>query len=299
MKIWKQLLRPDIWYKTARGWFCPTRADCRAYVTNTKRALANKVPISIPLEHHLSANPAQLPLSRDEQMAAMVGLNTGFVDDLRINPDGTADVLLDVDWVPDGNGRPIRDEAEIKARLTKSIKFVSPYIVSDLVDGFGNQYGKGIAHVALTAAPVDHGQQPFRLSRSAMLGHGLFLSIANSRRFAMGNTPEAAAAPETDTEMGEPTTVAELKEHLDRILAEAGDDLAAAKQALCEFCEEHLEDGEDGEDETDESTDHDESGAVPAAPEPQYTALSRRGGDNYDPYGRYLNPSHPRSRNSH
>src|SRR5262249_17749132 len=149
MKIWKQLLRPDIWYKTARGWFCPSRQDCRDYVSNTKKALANGVPISVPLEHHLQCTPSQLPLSRDQAMAAMVGLNTGFVDDLRVNRDGSIDVQLDVDWVPDANGQPIRDENEIKQRLSKSIKYVSPYI-GNLIDGYGNEYGPGILHAALT-----------------------------------------------------------------------------------------------------------------------------------------------------
>jgi hypothetical protein len=249
MKIWKQLLRPDIYYKTARGWFCPSKADCRDYVVNTKRALANKVPISVPLEHHLSADPAQLPLSRDEQMAAMVGLNTGFVDDLRINPDGSIDVQLDVDWVPDGNGQPIRDENEIKARLTKTIKFVSPYLVSDLADGHGNSYGKGIAHVALTAQPVDHGQTPF--TATALGRGGLFLSL-NSWRLSMPTEPKTAptASPADAEPLAAPESTEHLLSQLKELIEAAEGDLEQAIRDCHEHLTNHHPDRED-EDEYD------------------------------------------------
>jgi hypothetical protein len=280
MKIWKQLLRPDIWYKTARGWFCPSKADCREYCSNTKKALANGVPISVPLEHHLECVPARA-LSRDEAMAAMVGLNTGFVDDLRTNLDGSLDVLLDVDWVPDGNGQPIRDDAEIKARLAKSIKFVSPFIVADLVDGHGVSYGKGIAHVALTAQPVDHGQQPFALSKSVALGRGLFLSIANSRSMSTMATKllplDKPADPKTDAEpMAAPESTDELLEQLKGLIEEAGDDVAEAIRS----CHEHLTTHHPDKDEEDEEETNEPGAAgeaLPAAPVPSYTALSRGG----------------------
>jgi hypothetical protein len=296
VKIWKQLLRPDIWYKTARGWFCPSKDDCRQYVEGTKRALANKVPIPVPLEHHRSADPSQLPLSRDEAMAAMVGLNTGWVEDLRINRDGSIDAQLEVDWVPDGNGQPIRDESEIRARLENSIKFVSPYIVSDLTDGHGNSYGKGIMHVALTAQPVDHGQRPF--GTVALGRQGLFLSLAHSRSTSM---PTETAEPKT--EMTEPKTVEELRAAVLRLLEEAGDDVQAAVTSLCEYAEE-LE-GEEEEDEENAATDHDTGAAVPAAPVPQFTALSRAGApaeDHGDRLARFFSrpvPGLAPRRNSH
>jgi hypothetical protein len=302
MKIWKQLLRPDIWYKTARGWFCPTNADCRQYVEGTKRALANKVPIPVPLEHHREADPSRLPLSREQVMANLVGLNVGFLDDLRINPDGSIDAQLDVDWVPDGNGQPIRDEAEIKARLAKSIKFVSPYIVSDLTDGYGNSYGPGIAHAALTANPVDHGQQPFALSKSVTLGRGLFLSLAHSRSMSMPTAPEAPApattpeAPKTGQEM-----LAAIKQLVEEQPDAAPAELWSAIRAHFDGCfDVEDEDGDEGP-----AIDHDESGAVPARPEPQYTALSRAAGrpDAGDliasKFPRTTVAGLPRSKNSH
>ncbi len=308
MRIWKQSLRPNLAYRTQRGWFRPTTEDCRQYVANTRKALKAGGPLPVPLEHQPDADPSKLPLSREAVMAAMPGRNVGFIEDIRQNEDGSIDSLLDIDWIPDGNGQPIRDEGEIRQRLEKSIKFVSPLITPNIIDGLGNEYGSGFGHVCLTTVPVDSGQMPFDggqpMSKLAgpvamSLAHAVTLSEGSKMPFPPKDKKEepekeSKADESTDAEAGGEE---EVKDSFgDPVSTEnsGGDMLADLKRLAMELQEDgyHIEQTDDlhtliknlliscktkklnQQDAGGE--DLDQGGNMGAAQaEPQYTALSQ------------------------
>src|SRR3990167_884428 len=139
-RYWKQLLAPGSF--TVRcvpckgrgesdGEQCPfcagagvrtaefTADDCRQLHETGKAMLSAGLKIPIPLEHQAGADP----------LAASVAFNSGFVGDYHLDDDGTLWGGLDIEAIPDpAGGSGVNDEASIRHRLEKTIRYVSPSI---------------------------------------------------------------------------------------------------------------------------------------------------------------------------
>jgi hypothetical protein len=290
-QVWKQIIKPGS-FKTANGWVTFSADRVKNMFRTGKAMLAHNLATPLPLEHDGST-----PLSAAQRRARSVSHNTGWVQDWRLNADDSLDALLDVAWLPEA-----KNDAEIAHRLERTIKYVSPYIMPTYEAGDGKTFTDAIAHVALTAQPVWHEQQPFQ---AVGMARGFALSL-KTWRLAMPLDPQIAEPNEaTDEELGEPQSVDQLLANLKSLIDDCEGDVAAAIRACHSHLTVHHPDAREEEEEEGFNPNNDNDGQpMPAAPEPQYTALSRRGAGRraraeYDPYGKFLNPHHPKNPNSH
>ena len=159
-----------------------------------KAMLADKLSIPVPLEHQ----PDSLrPLTAAELAATQLKHNAGFVNDYRIDRTGGFWAQVNV------------EDEDTYRKLPRTIKFVSPYIVPEVVDGNGKKWQNVITHVALTSRPRITKQKPFEAVAAALSlaensqtlvltpatvlpADGLRVSAAGSLR---GGGEDAAPAP--------------------------------------------------------------------------------------------------------
>jgi hypothetical protein len=151
MKIRKQILAPGT-YWTGTGPVEFTTEDIRALYATGRAMLAAGISVPVPLEHQANCTP----LSQAERAARSVSHNCGFVESWEIAADGSLNAVLDVSYLPGA-----KDDADIRQRLEKTIKYVSPEIRPSFTDGTGRTWENVIGHVALTPIPVWAGQRPF------------------------------------------------------------------------------------------------------------------------------------------
>jgi hypothetical protein len=111
-------------------------------------ALANAgIAVPIAWEHQDDAKPQ----TAAERKAGTARFNLGFADAAQLDPAGPMNVLLDV---PNG----------ADAERLASVRYVSPEIVTDFIDGMGRKWpGETITHFAVTSRPVQPNQKPFQL----------------------------------------------------------------------------------------------------------------------------------------
>lgn len=159
-RVEKELLAPGVFF-TASGPVEFTAGDVRAFHDTTKQMLADGQSIPCPLEHQTSAKP----LSHAEKMANSVGFNTGFLANVSMRGN-TLVGELDIGWLPGAT-----TDDEIRHRLEKCVRYVSPELYPQWQCGDGKTYNHALTHVALTAQPVWGGQRPFGSS-------GLVMSLA-------------------------------------------------------------------------------------------------------------------------
>lgn len=123
-----------------------TRDDVVHMAQRTKDMVAAGLAIPVCWEHQDDA----VPLSAAELRARRARFNLGFLAKGRVSPGGFLEAVLDV---------PLADDAQ---RLP-AVRFISPEIRRDWIDGSGRLWpGLSITHLAATARPVQHKQQPFR-----------------------------------------------------------------------------------------------------------------------------------------
>ena len=140
----KEILRVGT-YHTAEGEVRVTPRRMRHWVQQFKAMKAASLAVPQPWEHQDDAKP----VSRADRLAARASRNTGFVDDLYIARDGSLWANLDV---PD---------PKAAKQIRENVRFVSPEIESVFVDGDGNLWEEGFAHIALTPRPGFARQKPF------------------------------------------------------------------------------------------------------------------------------------------
>lgn len=146
--------------------------------------------LSIPLaaEHQERAKP----LTAEERKADWVKkLTMGWAEKAELEPEGFLSTIVNV---------PVDEEAK---RLP-AIRFVSPEIVEDFIDGTGRKWpGPSITHLAVTPRPVQHNQKPFqpvqmsvtRLSLADYEGEEM-ADEANGK--GDGNKPDASGSKQFD-----------------------------------------------------------------------------------------------------
>ena len=126
-----------------------SRGDVTHLNRRAKDMLADGLQIPFAWEHQDGAKP-MTPAERAKQTADKARLNLGFLAESEEVPEGFLQHKLDV---------PNEDDAK---RLP-SVRFVSPEIVKDFVDGNGKLWpGLSITHLAATPRPVQHKQKPFQ-----------------------------------------------------------------------------------------------------------------------------------------
>lgn len=115
------------------------REDVARIAEGTKALLAAKRHVPLLLEH---AEPGSAEGSPRDKKASEVKHGAGWLKDVAIGNDGAMQLVFDV---PD---------ADIAGKLKSgSIKFTSPEIRSEWVDGKGQKFNDFISHVALTHKP--------------------------------------------------------------------------------------------------------------------------------------------------
>jgi hypothetical protein len=111
------------------------------------KAAGLHVPVS--WEHQDSAKPDD-EAGRAQRLADKARLIFGYAEDAVIEPGDLLQFDLD-----------IPNDAD--ASQAKVVRYVSPEIVNDFVDGSGRLWeGPSITHIAVTGKPVQHAQQPFQ-----------------------------------------------------------------------------------------------------------------------------------------
>lgn len=140
----KDLLYPGA-YRLADGRtvrYTPEKVDHLA--RRARDMLAAGLNIPVCWDHQPAA-----PLTEDEKRAQKVKNCLGFVEAAGRTEDGFLETEFEV---PDPED----------ARRLPAVRYVSPQIMEDFVDGDGRLWpGESITHVAVTPRPVRHRQRPF------------------------------------------------------------------------------------------------------------------------------------------
>jgi hypothetical protein len=126
-----------------------------------------KAGLQVPLayEHQDVAKPMSAE-QLSQYRAEKVKLTAGYATGCSLDQNGYLQTEVEADSDED-------------ARNIKKIKFVSPEITRDFIDGTGKKWpGLSITHLALTNRPVQHKQQPFRpLPQRMSFGEVVRLSL--------------------------------------------------------------------------------------------------------------------------
>ncbi|HMP08129.1 MAG TPA: hypothetical protein PJ982_17410 [Lacipirellulaceae bacterium] len=186
-RVLKQVVGPGtFWIRGEPVEFTPK--DIEHFRKQGKSMIDVGLPIRVPLEHQDWADP----YDDDERKAKDVLYNKGFVADYIVDDDDTLWAVLD-----------IPDEAFAR-KLQTEVKYVSPRILPEFVDGDGREWKNVIAHVALTPQPVWHDQKPFGAKpegftlREARADMAISMSIAASKGTPLDLSMSCMAVPIDD-----------------------------------------------------------------------------------------------------
>lgn len=117
--------------------------DSRHLHQRVKEMLAAGLQIPVAIEHQSSAKPMYHD-DWERYLAERAWATCGYLVDAEVQPDGKLKLIFDV---------PNADDA----KRVEVIKFVSPEIMTDFVDGSGRMWdGMSITHLAVTPKPVQH-----------------------------------------------------------------------------------------------------------------------------------------------
>jgi hypothetical protein len=148
VRQWKEVIGEGTYFYTDEaGKPCclvATPERIRSWHDATKEILGSKLSVPIPLEHDLDVKV----MSAADRAAARLRNNTGFVEDVRLNPDGSLWALTDI------------KDPSIVAKLPETIKFTSPWI-GPVYGPDGRFWPEAINHLALTSRPRVVNQKPF------------------------------------------------------------------------------------------------------------------------------------------
>ena len=147
MKLWKDALYPGTWLLADGRRVTYTPEQVRQLADRAKEMLQAGAQMPFCWEHQDDAKP----MTPAERAASTVKTNLGFVEDVRLSPEGYAEFLLDV-------------PSDEDAKRLPSVRFVSPNIDANVKAANREWPGLSISHVAATTRPVQHTQRPFQLS---------------------------------------------------------------------------------------------------------------------------------------
>lgn len=124
-----------------------TRADVVHLAKRMKDMLEAQLSIPLAAEHQTQAKP----LTAEERKAEWVKkLTMGYAEEAALAPEGFLTSVVEV---------PVEEDA----RRMPAVRFVSPEIQEDFVDGNGRLWpGASITHLAVTPRPVQIHQRPFQ-----------------------------------------------------------------------------------------------------------------------------------------
>ncbi len=131
-----------------KRWATFTAEDCRSLGDKANRMLAAGVSIPVCWEHRDDANPAR-KLSRDQWATEQVLGTAGWVERYEIDADGRVWANIEVP-----------DPAD--AAKAEALRYCSPEVQPDVLDGDGREWGRAFAHLALTPRPINQHQKPIQ-----------------------------------------------------------------------------------------------------------------------------------------
>ncbi len=129
-------------------WATFTAEDCQAQAAKITRMIRSSVSIPVSWEHREDQRPARL--SRDDWESERAKGTAGWLDSLEF--DTATNKLFPIVEIPD----------EADAKRAEALRFCSPEFRPDVVDGYGNEWGYAMTHLALTPRPRHQGQQPIQ-----------------------------------------------------------------------------------------------------------------------------------------
>lgn len=148
-----------------------SRKDVEHLRQRMEEMLAAGLSIPLAAEHQDKAKP----LTKEERQAEWIKkLTMGWAEQAEIAPEGFLTARVQV---------PVEEDA----RRLPAVRFVSPEIVNDFVDGSGRLWeGPSITHLAVTARPVNVNQKPFQPVRMSVIR----LSLADFQGESMAEERE-------------------------------------------------------------------------------------------------------------
>lgn len=155
----KDSLYPDTFYASGpdgeRVSIEFTAPDVHHHYNRVKELLAAGFPIPVGWEHQSSAYP--MPMAdMESQLAEKTRRICGYIEDVQLDENNTIQFLVNI---PD----------EEDARQAAKVRFVSPEIKRDFVDGKNRLWpGQSITHLAITSCPVQMSQGGFRPVRMSL-----------------------------------------------------------------------------------------------------------------------------------
>lgn len=153
--VWKHVASPGSYFyeddKGAPHTLVVTPQRIKHWHDSGKKMLGAKLSIPIPKEH----DPAAKPLTPAEKAAHQLMNQAGEIRDYKIEPGDKLFALCDI------------TDKQAAAKIPQTIRFTSPWINS-FMDGDGNRWDDVISHLALTARPRIHRQEPFPNFQAAL-----------------------------------------------------------------------------------------------------------------------------------
>lgn len=161
--LWKDILYPGRWHcRDGRTFDCSPQ-EIPYFQQRMKDMVDAGLPIPLSWEHQPQLKPGDD--SSDEARANRAKFALGCARNARSSA-GFLEAELDV---------PLEED---RKRLP-AVRFVSPFIEWDFVDGKGRKWeGPSITHIAVTPRPIQHTQQPFAMSHNGAKAP-IALSIAD------------------------------------------------------------------------------------------------------------------------
>lgn len=142
--VWKDILYPGRWHLRDGRTFECSQSDLSHYTRRMKDMIAAGLPIPLSWEHQASVKPG----NPDEARAERTKLTLGHTSAVRDSA-GILETRLEVPDAADAKKLP-------------AVRFVSPFIEWDFVDGSGKKWdGPSITHIAVTPRPIQHTQRAF------------------------------------------------------------------------------------------------------------------------------------------
>lgn len=147
--VWKDILYPGRWHLPDGRTFDCSASDLTHFTGRMRDMMQAGLSIPLSWEHQASVKPG----NADEARAERTKLTLGHTKQARSDA-GFLETELEVPDAADAKKLP-------------AVRFVSPYIEWDFVDGTGKKWeGPSITHIAVTPRPIQHTQRPFAMSHT-------------------------------------------------------------------------------------------------------------------------------------
>ena len=163
MKYTKDVLYPGTYRLPDGRRVTYTPDDVRHLAKRLADMTAAGLQVPVCWDHQHEAKPVQMGATRADRHK----WNLGFAEGATLAPEGYLEARLDV---------PVEEDAK---RLP-AVRYVSPEISEDYVDGTGRTWpGLSITHVAVTSRPVNSKQNPFKPVQLGYPPDAVWLSLGD------------------------------------------------------------------------------------------------------------------------